>query len=169
MKSTTLSIILTIVITLGVLAWLGSTKASGPEKTAVSASVNSASALTTEKADYDFGTIRMKDGLVEKTFALQNFTTSDVTIKKVTTSCMCTKAYVKTDEVGKGPFSMEGMGGFVPSVNIKVKAGGLAEIRVVFDPNAHGPAGIGPIGREVYVKDDLGRILTLRFKSVVTP
>ena len=170
MKNTsTITIALTIVIVIGGLFWLGSTNTKGAKKSLSKGDSHVASVLTAVETAYDFGTISMKNGLVEKTFALQNPTASDITIKKITTSCMCTKAYAVTSTGQKGPFSMEGMGGFVPEANQLVKAGESIGIKAVYDPNAHGPAGVGPIAREIYVKDQDGRIVTFKFKAVVRP
>ena len=84
---------------------------------------------------------------------------------------MCTVAYLETvdGDAEKGPFSMVGHGGTVPKANEIIKPGESRKIRVVFDPNAHGPAGVGIINRVVTLEDSLGRVLEFQIKAVVTP
>lgn len=125
--------------------------------------------LTAEEKFYDFGTISMKNGLVVKTFKVINPTNEDIKLPSLTTSCMCTSAYfVGLDGIKNGPFGMPGMG-FVPSLNQVIKAGQSANIEVVYDPNAHGPAGVGMIDRFVYLEDINGNKLQFEIKANVTP
>lgn len=120
-----------------------------------------------EKA-YDFGTISMSKGNVEKIFKISNPTDKEIFVKTVTTSCMCTSAYIVKDGSEKGPFKMPGMG-YVPPANEIIKAGGSMDIKVVYDPNAHGPAGVGIIDRFVYLTDADGGKIQLEIKANVTP
>lgn len=110
----------------------------------------------------------MKDGLAEHTFTVTNSTDAPVLLKSVSTSCMCTKAFLETKEGEKGPFGMQGMG-FLPLANETMLPGESRGIRVVYDPNAHGPAGIGEIERFVYLVDDAERTLKLGIGATVTP
>lgn len=118
---------------------------------------------------YDFGTISMKNGLVAKDFTVTNNTDKDIVIPSLVTSCMCTKAYfVKPDGSTKGPFGMPSMG-FVPPLNEIIKVGESRIVRAVYDPNAHGPAGVGPIDRFLILTDAAGGKLQLEIKAMVTP
>lgn len=118
---------------------------------------------------YDFGTISMKNGLVAKDFTVTNNTDKDIVIPSLVTSCMCTKAYfVKPDGNIKGPFGMPSMG-FVPPLNETIKVGESRIVRAVYDPNAHGPAGVGPIDRFLILTDAAGGKLQLEIKAMVTP
>ena len=63
---------------------------------------------------------------------------------------------------------MPGMG-FVPPANEVIKAGEIRAIRVVYDPNAHGPAGVGQIDRFVELTDSSGGAIQLEIKALVTP
>ena len=128
-----------------------------------------ASALAAAEVSYDFGTISMKNGNVEKTFEITNPTDTNITLTSLTTSCMCTTAFIVKDGTRRGPFGMPGHGGPVPRANEVVPAGGKLAIAVVYDPNAHGPAGVGPIDRFVYLVDDKGGQLELEIKANVTP
>ncbi|MDP2789145.1 MAG: DUF1573 domain-containing protein [bacterium] len=126
--------------------------------------------LTAEEIFYDFGTISMKNGKVNKTFKITNYTSEDIEVPSLTTSCMCTVAYViEPDRSKKGPFGMPGHGRSVPEINEIIKAGETRSIEVVYDPNAHGPAGVGVINRFVYLEDSNGVKLQLEIKANVTP
>lgn len=163
MNKTIIVISIIIVATAG-LVWLGrSTQKptgadSGPQ-----------GVLTATEKFYDFGTISMKNGLVTKDFVVTNPTDKDVFVPTLVTSCMCTKAFlVESDGTTKGPFGMPGMG-YVPPANETIKAGEDRIIRVVYDPNAHGPAGVGLIDRFVTLTDNDGGTLQLEIQAVVTP
>lgn len=130
---------------------------------------NIISSLSVNEESYSFGTISMKDGNVSKDFEITNSSNEDVNLKTILTSCMCTNAYlVKLDGSIKGPFGMSGHGGALPA-NELIKAGENRIIRVVFDPNAHGPAGVGQIDRLVTLTDSAGGQLQLEIKATVTP
>ena len=133
------------------------------------ASSNSKSALTAPEIFYNFGTISMKNGNVTKEFTVTNPTDQDVTVKTVLASCMCTTAFlVGPDGSTKGPFRMPGMG-YVPPADETIPPGESRTIRVVYDPNAHGPAGVGRIDRFVTLTDSIGGALQLEIKALVTP
>src|SRR5512140_3535009 len=53
--------------------------------------------LTSDPASYDFGTISMKNGKVNKSFKVVNTSANSVNLKKLYTSCMCTDASIKID------------------------------------------------------------------------
>ena len=127
-----------------------------------------ASALLASEKLYDFGSISMKDGLVNHIFKITNSSDKDVLVKKIVTSCMCTEAYIGSEGKEKGPFSMEGMG-YIPSVNETIKTGESRDVKVVYDPNAHGPAGVGSINRYIMLTDSKGDTLQLEIKALVTP
>lgn len=67
-----------------------------------------------------------------------------------------------------GPFGMPGHG-FVPKVNDAVNSGEEVSVEVVFDPAAHGSAGVGRIDRVVFVETESGLPLQLKFVAIVTP
>jgi len=117
---------------------------------------------------FNFGTITMKDGLVDHVFRITNSSDEDIYVKKIHTSCMCTTAYLEDSTGEKGPFGMEGMG-YLPPANETIRAGESRNIKVVYDPNAHGPAGVGAIDRFVYLTDASGDTLQFEIKAVVTP
>ena len=116
---------------------------------------------------YDFGVISMKNGNVVHTFKVTNPTDKDLTVERLSTSCMCTTAYIVEGASRSGPFGMAGMGGTKTSTIFK--AWQSKDIEVVFDPNAHGPAGVGPMQRFVHLTDAAGGKLQLQITGMVKP
>lgn len=144
-------------------------KTASKERTGVAKNNASvASAFTSDSTHYDFGSISMKDGKVTHMFSLTNGSGKPVVIRKIITSCMCTEAFLVHGEDRKGPFGMQGHG-FVPPVNETVSTNDKRMVEVVFDPAAHGPAGVGNIERAVFVEDENGGTAMLTFKALVTP
>ncbi|MDP2651493.1 MAG: DUF1573 domain-containing protein, partial [bacterium] len=125
--------------------------------------VESGSLLTAEERMHDFGTISMRDGLVTKNYVIKNNTDKDIKIDSVVTSCMCTNAFILRSGEKLGPFGMPGHGASVPKANEIIKAGEEWTIEAVFDPAAHGPLGVGRADRSIYIVDETGAALELRF------
>ena len=148
----------------GLFVWGAENRASLPENSA-----SQKSALAVAETFYDFGTISMARGTTEKLFEITNPTDRDITLESLTTSCMCTTAFIVKEGSRRGPFGMPGHGSSVPRANEVVRAGEKLNIAVVYDPNAHGPAGVGKIDRFVYLTDDTGGTLELEIKANVTP
>lgn len=124
--------------------------------------------LAVENSFYDFGSIKMKDGKVKHEFKIKNQSSNSAEIESIYTSCMCTSATLISGDKRSGPFGMPGHG-FVPKVNEIINAGTEAIIEVEFDPAAHGPSGVGRIERVVFVEEDNGSKIELRFAATVTP
>jgi len=120
---------------------------------------------------FDFGTISMSAGKVMRKFTLKNSSDAPVRVTKLFTSCMCTQASIATQNDRRGPFGMQGHGGSIPKINLEIKPGETAEVEAVFDPAAHGPAGIGKVRRVVYVETDSSEApeIQLSFEANVTP
>ncbi len=130
--------------------------------------VNTKSTLSASERTYDFGVISMKNGNVEHIFKVANPTDKDIMIDRLSTSCMCTIAYIIEGASRTGPFGMPGMG-YGSRANKLFKAGDTMNIEVVFDPNAHGPAGVGPMERSVHLTDTSGGMLQLEIRALVRP
>ncbi|MBI5913577.1 DUF1573 domain-containing protein [Candidatus Azambacteria bacterium] len=170
MKNQTRGIILGILATVivgGIIlfAWQSTQKS-----TATVQKEWSASALEAGETFFDFGTISMAAGGVRNSFAVRNAGAEPVTITKITTSCMCTKATLKSGGRSFGPFGMPGHGA-VPSIRQEIMPGETAEIEAVFDPAAHGPSGTGKIRRIVTVETNSQTKpkLEFSFAADVTP
>jgi len=161
------NIVITTLAVLGIVGlffWGAQNRASLPENSA-----SQKSALAAAETLYDFGTISMARGTVEKMFEIANPTDRDITLESLTTSCMCTNAFIVKSDERRGPYGMPGHGGSVPKARELVRAGEKLTIAVVYDPAAHGPAGVGSIDRFVYLEDDTGAKLELEIKANVTP
>ena len=124
--------------------------------------------LALDPLKYDFGTISMKNGLVTKSFKVKNTQDRQIDLSTAYTSCMCTTAKIVIDGQEYGPFSMQGHGA-MKMLNQKLRPGQEAELLVTFDPNAHGPSGIGVIERTVSLQSEKGDIASVDIKANVTP
>ncbi|MBI4975822.1 DUF1573 domain-containing protein [Candidatus Peregrinibacteria bacterium] len=113
---------------------------------------NSGMIAPVQDLTFDWGDINIQGGKVDRTFKLKNTGEEDLIIKSATTSCMCTNAEITLKDGTKSPnFTMGmGMGGDVQWGGI-VKANEEFEVKVVFDPLAHGPDAVGPIQRVVSI------------------
>jgi len=127
--------------------------------------------LSAPEGSFDFGTISMTAGKVTHKYALKNSGSSPVNVTKLFTSCMCTQASIATQNDRRGPFGMQGHGGSIPKINLEIKPGETAEVEAVYDPAAHGPAGVGKVRRVVYVETDSSETpeIQLSFEANVTP
>ncbi|HEY9584195.1 MAG TPA: DUF1573 domain-containing protein [Candidatus Paceibacterota bacterium] len=166
-----INLLIVVVILAGLFTWGYYSKKGGTAASIQGAGIltDSKSLLTAPETFYDFGEISMKDGDVSREFTITNSTDKDITVKTLLTSCMCTSAFiVRPDGKTKGPFKMPGMG-YVPPANEIIKAGESRIIRVVFDPNAHGPAGVGQIDRFINLTDENGGELQFEIKALVKP
>ena len=153
------------ILILGGLVWIARPDA----QNASSATSNSNGTLTVEEANnYDFGSISMATGKVRHTFKIKNTSNEAVTISKMYTSCMCTTAALAIDGKQFGPYGMPGHWA-IPSINQTINPNEEATVEVVFDPAAHGPAGVGRIQRTVTLENNTGRSLELQFAAIVTP
>lgn len=160
MKKTIISIVVIMLGLIGLILFGRQSIVAGPS--------GAPSSLTAQEVFHDFGTISMARGTVNHTFTISNPTDKDIVINGLETSCMCTTAYFVNGASKMGPFGMPGMG-FMPSINETIKPGETRTIEMVFDPAAHGPAGIGLMDRFAYLTDSNGGTLQLEIKATVTP
>lgn len=130
--------------------------------------VTAVGALSSPQPFFDFGDISMAAGKVAHRFSISNTGAAPITINRMYTSCMCTEATLITLGGKKGPFGMPGHGTF-PSLFETLSPGGSAQVEVVFDPAAHGPAGVGPTERVVTIRSYESLPLELRFTAMVKP
>ena len=155
------------VLVVGLLLWGRTGSQRAGESTAL-ATGSTAAAVTDPIPLYDFGAVSMLKGNVEHEFVITNTNGTNLTVTKAETSCMCTRAVLKLpDGTQLGPFGMPGHG-FSPSLDAVVRPGEQLAVRAIFDPAAHGPAGIGRIERAVTLGTSSGPI-TMQFRAQVTP
>lgn len=155
------------ILAIGLLLW-GKIGSSRPTESAALTTGSTSANVSEQIPVFDFGSVSMVRGNVEHEFTITNTTGADLMITKVETSCMCTKAVLKLPD-GKeiGPFGMPGHG-FSASLNAVVRPSEKLIIRVIFDPAAHGPAGIGKVERAVTLETSKGQIM-MQFRAEVTP
>lgn len=157
--------IFSVIIIIGGAIWLARP---GKNQDQENNSALEASALTAMESGFDFGEISMAKGKVSHTFKIKNNASEAVVAKQLYTSCMCTEASLIKADKKVGPFGMPGHS-FAPKINETIAAGEEAEIEVVFDPAAHGPSGVGPIERVVYLEQEGKNPLEITIKASVTP
>ena len=133
-----------------------------------SQSATASSALTTVgDPHYDFGTISMAAGKVQRQFTIQNTSAEPVEILKMYTSCMCTEAALSIGGKQFGPYGMPGHAA-IPTIGTTINPGEEGVVTVIFDPAAHGPSGVGPIDRVVRIETSSGT-MELTFAAMVQP
>ncbi len=115
---------------------------------------------------YNLGNVGINGGIVSKEYQIKNTTDKALTLAKIVTSCMCTTAKVKIGDKETRFFGMEMSGDQNPRVNMSLPAGGQAQVTINFDPAAHGPQGIGPFDRIVWLYFTNGT-KELKFNGVV--
>ena len=117
----------------------------------------------------DLGTIPMSQGVKKLAFAYKNATDQPLKLSNLYTTCMCTKAKIKLGDKNTVFAGMKGhTAGLMPiNPDITLEPGQEMVIDVEFDPNAHGPKGVGPITRSVIIETD-GEKLEFMFSGTVT-
>ena len=125
-------------------------------------------ALSARETGFDFGSISMAAGNVSHRYWFKNDSVAPVLIRRIYTSCMCTTATLVKGMRVIGRYGMPGHGP-VPEVNQSLAPAETAYVDVVFDPAAHGPAGLGRTERVVTVEGDTGQPLLLGFVADVRP
>lgn len=125
--------------------------------------------LEASPQNYDLGEIPYSGGIVSRDYEIKNTTDKALRLKKVATSCMCTKAKVKIASKETKFFGMEGHGAINPVLDgYEINPGETAIVTMQFDPTAHGPQGAGPIDRQIDLtfSDPVG-IKILTFNGIV--
>jgi len=125
-------------------------------------------ALSAPAVFHDFGEVSMQNGKVSHRFAVRNDSEAPALVEQLYTSCMCTEASLLVGNERIGPFGMQGHG-FTPRFSRLIQPGQEAVVEAVFDPNAHGPAGVGRNDRAVTLLMGGQRMLQLQFTAFVTP
>lgn len=156
MKTNTIVWVVVGIVVIGGAFMLSSRDAEAP-----GSEMQVVSAVGVDRQLHDFGEIDINGGLVTTDFTLTNEGSEDVMITNGTTSCGCTTA-----EIGGIDFGMhEGM-----ASSLTIPAGESRDLTVIFDPLAHGPAGVGLAQRSVYLQTNSSFTpqLEVRIKALVT-
>lgn len=146
--------------------WMGSRESGGasPEQAA-----HATGTLHAVQTFHNFGQVSMHDGVVTFPFTVRNDSNAPALVQKIYTSCMCTEATLLLGSQRVGPFGMPGMGPPIPVINRIIQPGQQAVVQATFDPNAHGPAGLGRNDRAINIVMGGQRVLQLGFTAFVTP
>ncbi|MBI4038042.1 DUF1573 domain-containing protein [Candidatus Daviesbacteria bacterium] len=135
-------LIISLVITSAILAGgvfiISAT--STPTPTTVTSQEGSASI---DQLTHDWGQIPYSGGDVKKTFVIKNTGRGTLTLRNVQTSCMCTTAQLTIEGKNSPSFRMHSSSSWVG----EVPPGKEAALTVTFDPDFHGPSGVGAINR----------------------
>lgn len=156
------------------LGWMGWSKQSTTDQSASAsthqhetATLPTSTSLAADMLLFDLGTVPMSKGKVTHDYTVTNKGQQPIKLTKLYTSCMCTSAEVSVGDHRQGPFGMQGHG-LIPTFDETLAPGATATLSATFDPNAHGPAGVGPIDRTVSLESSDG-VLAVRFTGNVTP
>lgn len=163
-KKTIISAAIAIIALSGIV-WIARPNS---QNSPVSLLSNSNGLLNAEEKSFDFGSISMAKGNVKHEFKIKNTGNNPVAIEKIYTSCMCTTAALVINGKQFGPYGMPGHG-FVPKINATIGPEKEAAVEIIFNPAAHGPAGVGRIQRTITIENNAGQPLELEFAALVTP
>lgn len=150
------------------LVWIAQGTNSKETKNEQKSNSQASGQLSASETSFDFGAVSMANGLTKKEITLRAGN-EPAAISRIQSSCMCTTALLKKGGRTFGPFGMPGHG-IVPSINETLAAGEEAVLEITFDPNAHGPAGVGRIERVVTVEQGSEQQpIQINFSANVTP
>lgn len=172
-KSSSFPIVATLVAVLGGLGILvllnqspASTSATVPDSTIANGS------LTLSETSWDWGDVSMALGMATREVTFENTSGEPVTLTSMSTSCMCTTvSLIRANGSVVGPKGMVGHGGASASVRETIAPGETGTLRIVFNPNAHGPTATGPIRRQVMLQTSSSAqpMIELEFSGNVIP
>lgn len=100
---------------------------------------------------YDIGKVLMKNGFVIRESEIKNNSQNILRVKNIVTSCMCTRAQIVFGDKRSRFYAMEMSGAKNPNIDFDIPARTTAKLVIRFDPAAHGPAGVGPVDRSVWL------------------
>ena len=116
----------------------------------------------------DLKTIPYEKGVVSHAFPIQNTGEKSLSITNLATSCMCTKVYFTNGKDKSPQAGMKGMSAISPWIGT-LQPQEKGEIIALFDPQFHGPQGVGAISRLVSFEtsDPEHPYVELSFEGVV--
>ena len=118
----------------------------------------------------DFEKVKFGGGIVIKEYEIKNDSEGVLRLKKIVTSCKCTRASVSVDGKKTDFYAMEMGGDKNPRINFDIPAGKTAKLTVKFDPALHGLKGIGKFDRVITLTfaDPVG-IKEAKFSGEIIP
>jgi len=99
--------------------------------------------------EYDLGNVEYSGGIVQREARLENRGEENLKISSIKTSCGCTEAQIirggnKSKKFGMHPNTL--------TWSETIPPGEEATLRIFYDPAAHGPEGIGPFRRAIWIE-----------------
>jgi len=123
--------------------------------------------LLADPLGYKLGAVPIHGGDVEMLFQVRNESAEPLSLTRVTASCGCTIAVlVFADGSEKGPFGMPGHD-LLTEIERTVEPGEEFQVRVTFDPAAHGLAGLGKVERAIFLHTAGGGVTQLIFDAEI--
>jgi len=101
--------------------------------------------------NYDIGRVLMKSGVVTREHEIKNNSENALRLKKIVTSCMCTRVQVVAGDKKTRLYAMEMNGVKNPIISFDIPAKSIAKVIVKFDPAAHGIQGAGVVNRNIWL------------------
>lgn len=101
--------------------------------------------------NYDIGKVLMKSGIVTREYEIKNDSENTLRLKKIVTSCMCTRAQVMVGDKRTRFYAMEMGGAKYPVISFDIPGKSTAKVIVRFDPAAHGIQGAGVVDRSIWL------------------
>lgn len=151
-----LVIIVGTILLFGGLAYLMTKSSSGGGKDSFILNSPAQGLVASPSGSMDLGDVPYGGGIISKTFDIKNSSDNAITLRKITTSCMCTTAKFSIDGKESKFYGMEMNGDLNPIIDYEVPADATAQVTFDFDPAAHGPQGIGPFDRVITLFFDNG-------------
>ena len=99
----------------------------------------------------DIGKVPFSGGIVDRGYEIKNGTDRTLVVRKIVTSCMCTRASIQVDGKQTNFYAMEMGGDKNPRITFEIPGGKTAKLVVKFDPAAHGLQGVGKVDRSVWI------------------
>lgn len=160
-------IIFTIIAVVGFIFWQANTPTVDDHNTHQLPEI---SGVEISNQTSDWGKISMAGGIVTREFELKNTSGGTLKLRTIATSCMCTTAAVQVNGKNTRFFGMEGHGDKNPPVNLEIGTNDESKVIIKYDPAAHGPQGVGPFSREVFLTFSQPQgVTTITFTGKVIP
>ena len=94
--------------------------------------------------NYDIGKVLMKNGVITREYEIKNNSQNPLRLKKIVTSCMCTRAQVVVGDKRTRFYAMENS-----IISFDIPGESTAKLVVRFDPATHGIQGVGKVDRNI--------------------
>lgn len=99
--------------------------------------------FSANEKNFDWGQIAYSGPDATKTFTIKNSGTEILKLTNIKTSCACTKAQLIIDGKSSPYFSMHTTSSWIGEISPDKQA----SLTVIFDPDFHGPPGVGAVER----------------------